>query len=268
MPSTELFHFNINKIRLAHEHTLDEYNRCEYLQGRGLYGLVLPLSGDAEYRFTNGERKKISPGDVFVISANAAYSIIKKCKFKHYTLNFDIHEDSSNTEFLKGGYCSLRTENHEQYRQIFKKLTVLWQAKSAGYEMRLLSYAYEMLSMFLTELYETTHTTQAHRRLFPSKEFIEQNFDKDFSLEMLAKISDMSITNYRREWTKAYKETPLQYRDRLRISYAKDFLLSGYYSISEVGARCGFKDTSYFVRFFKKHTGISPGNYKKSSVVL
>ena len=31
----------------------------------------------------------------------------------------------------------------------------------------------------------------------------------------------------------------------------------------ETAKKCGFDDVSYFVRFFKKHTGISPGKFKK-----
>ena len=73
----------------------------------------------------------------------------------------------------------------------------------------------------------------------------------------------MSTTHFRREWTKLYGTPPLQYRDALRLSYAKEYLLSGYYSVTEVAEKCGFEDTNYFIRFFKKHTGITPGKFSK-----
>ena len=45
--------------------------------------------------------------------------------------------------------------------------------------------------------------------------------------------------------------------------YAKVYLNSGYYTISEVVKKCGFDDVSYFVRFFKKQLGLTSGAYKR-----
>jgi AraC-like DNA-binding protein len=73
----------------------------------------------------------------------------------------------------------------------------------------------------------------------------------------------MSATNFRREWKKIYLETPLQYRDSIRLYYAKEYLNSGYYTVTEIAEKCGFDDVSYFVRFFKKKAGRTPGELKK-----
>ena len=80
---------------------------------------------------------------------------------------------------------------------------------------------------------------------------------------MLANLVNMSVTNFRREWLKLYGESALQYRDRIRLSYAKEYLMSGYYTVTEVAEKCGFNDVNYFIRFFKKNTGISPGKFEK-----
>jgi Na+-driven multidrug efflux pump len=47
------------------------------------------------------------------------------------------------------------------------------------------------------------------------------------------------------------------------LYYAKEYLRSGYYTISEIAEKCGFEDPNYFTRFFKKHTGLTPGEAKK-----
>jgi AraC-like DNA-binding protein len=74
----------------------------------------------------------------------------------------------------------------------------------------------------------------------------------------------MSVTNFRREWKKIYAEAPIQYRDSIRLYYAKEYLSSGYYTVSETAEKCGFDDVSYFVRLFKKKTGLTPGEFKKA----
>ena len=75
----------------------------------------------------------------------------------------------------------------------------------------------------------------------------------------------MSKTNFRREWRARYADTPIRYRDSIRLHYASEYLSGGYYSVSEVAKKCGFEDLSYFVRFFKKHTGRTPGAVKKTN---
>ena len=88
------------------------------------------------------------------------------------------------------------------------------------------------------------------------------------TLEQLAKRCDMSITNFRREWQKIYNMTPIQYRDEIKISYAKEYLISGLYSVSETATKCGFENTGYFIKFFKNHAGITPNKFKKQSITL
>ena len=118
------------------------------------------------------------------------------------------------------------------------------------------------LSLFYSDCINRQNAA-SYNRLLPAKEYIEQYFHQPISLEELAKLSNMSATNFRREWKKIYLETPLQYRDSIRLYYAKEYLNSGYYTVTEIAEKCGFDDVSYFVRFFKKKVGLTPGEFKK-----
>jgi iron complex transport system substrate-binding protein len=82
-------------------------------------------------------------------------------------------------------------------------------------------------------------------------------------LEELAQVSAMSVGHFRREWKRLYGDSPLQYRDSIRLYYAKEYLQSGYCTVAEAAEQCGFSDVSYFVRFYKKKTGTTPGTLKK-----
>ena len=49
---------------------------------------------------------------------------------------------------------------------------------------------------------------------------------------------------------------------RSEIEKAKEFLTGGDMKIYEVADALGFENTTYFSHFFKKHTGVSPKDYK------
>ena len=259
----EEFFLDVKKIHLVHKFTLDRINRGGYPLGRGCYGLAYVLGGRAEYRFLTGERITVTDGDALFLSPDAAYSIITENAFEHYTVNFDIHEDTSKSSFLQKPYCLVSSEKNENIRRAFIKLTSVWMSKTTGFEMRAIGCLYELLSIFYFD-YINRESSPSYQRLLSAKEYIEQNFNRNITLEELAKMSDMSVTNFRREWKKLYAEAPLQYRDTIRLNCAKEYLNSGYYyKISEIAKKCGFDDASYFVRFFKKQTGLTPCEFKK-----
>ena len=198
---SENFYLDIEKIHIAHEFILDRIHRCEYPSGRGHYGLVYVLNGKAEYRFFTGERITVTDGDTLFLSPNCAYSIVTEKEFKHYTVNFDIHEDTSRLDFLNKPYSLLQEENSEQLKRKFIELTTTWTPQKSGFEMRSVGYLYELLSQFYFE-YTKEQNSVIYQRLLPAKEYIEQHFKDPITLEQLAFISNMSVTNFRREWKK------------------------------------------------------------------
>ena len=264
----EAFMMDISKIDLAHEFVLDKDHKCEYPKGRGMYGIVYCIDGTAEYQFNSGDRLTVSTGDTLLLSPYTAYSIVTRKPFKHYTINFSIHKKSSRLDIIDKSYCLLQNTNFEQFSKMFNKLTKLWTKKNIGYEMLSISHLYALISLFYYEYKNQLVPLEFSSRLQPAKEYIEHNFNMPITLEQLAKSCDMSVTNFRREWQKFYHATPIQYRDEIRLSYAKEYLISGYYSISEVATKCGFDNVGYFIRFFEKHMGVSPGAFKKRALIL
>lgn len=57
--------------------------------------------------------------------------------------------------------------------------------------------------------------------------------------------------------------TPMQYREAVRMHWAKQLLGSELFSISEIAARLGYYDIYHFSKKFKLHTGYSPRQYMK-----
>ena len=51
---------------------------------------------------------------------------------------------------------------------------------------------------------------------------------------------------------------------RERVALAKDLLVDPRYNVAEVGWACGFSAASYFIRVFRKHTGMTPRAWRQA----
>lgn len=256
------FHIDVKRVAVAHKFVLRAEKRCAYTHSRLQYGLLTAIEGEAEYHLSGGEVFTLREGDVLFLPPQAPYTTVLSKDFKHYTVNFDIHEESSDDMFGDKRYILLHADNISAYRRVFDSASELWQQKPVGFEMRVFACIYELLALFFSDFAEMGPNSAA-RRLLPAKEYIDKNVGRSVDIKTLASLVHMSPTNFRREWQKAFGETSMQYRDRVRLSYAKEYLLSGYYTVLEVSDKCGFSDVAYFVRFFKKHTGMSPRAYSR-----
>jgi AraC-like DNA-binding protein len=68
----------------------------------------------------------------------------------------------------------------------------------------------------------------------------------------------MSDRNFYRFFSRVKNESPLSYLQRLRIVKGAKLLQSTDMSVTEAAFECGFNDSSYFARQFRRILGVSP----------
>ncbi|WP_196890837.1 helix-turn-helix domain-containing protein [Aureivirga marina] len=64
---------------------------------------------------------------------------------------------------------------------------------------------------------------------------------------------------------KTIQKTPKQVIDEYIVLEAKSHLSQSLLSVSEIAYLLGFEDTSYFIKYFKAHSGITPSNFRKNN---
>jgi len=117
-------------------------------------------------------------------------------------------------------------------------------------------------------MWQATYAAEAPRSAHDDAEiqqaqsWLFKNFQEDVRVEELAERCGMSPRNFARRFTAATSETPIAYLHRLRIDAARHMLESRRKSIADVGNAVGYEDEAFFRRLFKRHTGVSPRDYR------
>lgn len=92
---------------------------------------------------------------------------------------------------------------------------------------------------------------------------IERNFKRALRVEDLARERHMSARNFIRRFKTATGRTPGDYLQATRIAVAKQLLESGARSVQTVCGAVGYEDAAFFRALFKRHTGMSPAEYRE-----
>ena len=95
-------------------------------------------------------------------------------------------------------------------------------------------------------------------------EIINCYTNPDFNLEDAYNLVPLSKEYVRKLFIKEHGISPLQYLKQKRIELAKSLLAKkeGTIRINEIAETCGFSDSAYFSRLFKKETGFAPNDFQ------
>jgi AraC-like DNA-binding protein len=99
-----------------------------------------------------------------------------------------------------------------------------------------------------------------HPAVVRARDYINANWQSDFTLVDLAAASGLSPFRLARLFRLQVGAAPSAYRRALRVMHAQRLLRRGE-SIASVASDCGFYDQSHLNRHFKRVTGVTPRTY-------
>ena len=94
-------------------------------------------------------------------------------------------------------------------------------------------------------------------------EFIEEHLAEEISLAALAELVDLSLFHFARAFTQSFGVPPHRYHMARRMDRARVLLQKPALSVTEIGIRIGFRETSSFTRAFRKFTGLTPTEFRR-----
>jgi AraC-like DNA-binding protein len=97
------------------------------------------------------------------------------------------------------------------------------------------------------------------------RQFLDVAYAEKVRLDSLARLADMSQFHLIRVFRTATGLTPYAYLEQVRVNRAVALLRRGT-PVSRTAFLTGFADQSHLTRFFKRLTGVPPGQYRRSAL--
>ncbi len=139
--------------------------------------------------------------------------------------------------------------------------------KQVGYEIssaKLTEYLFILIQRYCSNV--TGEEVAATSSLDDIKEYIEQNYEKNITLNSLSEVFFVSPFHISHLFKEKYCISPIQYLIKIRMKVAAELLTRTAHTILEVSCMVGYPNANYFHLLFKRFTGMSPGKYRKTHV--
>jgi AraC family transcriptional regulator len=95
-------------------------------------------------------------------------------------------------------------------------------------------------------------------------DYINEHLSDPIGLAELAKTANVSRFHFTKLFKMSTGCSPMVYLERLRIRRAQELIRSGEMRLADVALATGFADQSHFTRRFHRHTGYTPGYFRRA----
>lgn len=228
--------------------------------------------------YLNDEVQRAGEGDIVFINQGVIHggtpdNCVYECVvFDPYPLLMHTDICRRYLRVLTAGNVRIRTffpADTQPLWDITDRLSAALQNRTPGSELTALGALFEWFG-FIYETHSYAERAEAAlpdsekiQVLKPVLEYIDQSYMQPVTLEELAKLAGMSPRYFCRFFRALIHRTPIEYLNYYRIERACYLLAAAPVSVTEAAYQCGFNDSSYFVKIFKKFKGITPRQYQK-----
>ena len=125
---------------------------------------------------------------------------------------------------------------------------------------------YNLLEQILIQckrLLPDTNNTMSDPRIQKAIEFVDQHFNRDFSMEEVAEVACISVSSLVRLFKQQTGLTVIELRNERRMALACEKLTHSLLSIAQIAELTGYSDQLYFSRCFHRHFKIPPSAFRK-----
>lgn len=253
--------FLINSVSVIVRKKENPFYKRVFTQRLAGSGFVYFLSGYGTYTDKNGTVFPFEKDDFLLVEYGSSYTVeTGDCESEYVTTAFALDpscsfEDFGLPTFFKAGHTPI-------FRLKVLSLLRAWEKNSAysKLEARLLL---NEIFLDIRKAVGGDAVPSPISPVAPAIEYINKHYNTDISLQALAQLCRMSESYFRSQFREYMGLSPLKYRESVRIGWAKQYLASELFSVTEIAEKLGYCDIYHFSKVFRQHCGISPNAYRK-----
>ena len=230
--------------------------------------IFLVLEGNIDF-YVNNQYYSLSHGQFILVNSNEIHSI--EAPKENYTIVLQIPQETleeyRNDEYLL--FKSTRYEKDSELIELIQRMYDVYSEKKYGYELEVKSDYYKLLHILITK-YKEIHVDKERIRqnrqlekLSKITNYIQENYNKNISLESVAEVFGFSPTYLSRIFQKYASINYKSYLLNVRVEYGFKELVNTERSINEIAENNGFPDSRSFAKAFFKRYGLLPSEYRK-----
>ena len=249
------------------------------------YEIVLVKNGSGRH-ITDKSSSSIVHGDIFLIKPGEAhaYEEIEKLRivnviFLSEAINFNLYDlkdlpgykfffESSSTadsDCFKGTF-NLDVEQLSTANEIILEMIHHQQKEKQGYEYFIRLGLMRLIGLLCISYLDVgVPQNNDVAKIICVLRFIEHHYLEKIKIDELAAISNMSPSTLLRTFHRELGETPINYLINRRLQEAAKRLRSTNENISEISFACGFQDSNYFSKIFRRKYTCSPRQYRNAN---
>ena len=217
---------------------------------------------------------------LFFINKNQIHYFCPDSPNQGYLFHFnDFFIERFNTELMKRFSYSIFNEIGNPYVQLSsvdaKKIAMLCSFMETELEGKEYFHQEQVFSFFQTLLFHIERlkkkqnpfgvdTDKDHYIAFKFKKLIYEHMDSFPSLDVYCEELNVNIKNLTAISKKYLFDTPANIIRQLKILESKRMLANHHITSKEVAYAIGFDQPTYFTKYFKKETGLTPKQFQAS----
>ncbi len=238
--------------------------------GRRDYQLLYIAGGKGHFYFDGDEKETVvTEGNMILFRPNEVQRYYYHAADR--TEVYWVHFTGSEVESILDSYSLPRGERvfftgtSSDYQRLYSQMIQELQLCRQDYEellAMLLRHIFIVIGRFLRD--GRRAGAQLQGEIEDALHYFSEHYRDPISIEEYAAGHHMSACWFIRSFRQITGVTPMQYVLSLRMASARSLLESSRYNISEVAEAVGYDNPLYFSRLFRKHTGMSPSEYRKA----
>lgn len=236
----------------------------------------------------NDRTYQLLPGHLYLIPPFARHSYSCSGRFTHYYIHI-YTEGIIGSEIYEEYDLPFEVECEEGDEQLFARLVrnnpsmalsqsnpqtydntytlarfiAFNKGRSESLKMESRGIVLQLFARFVAKA--TMRSFTRDERLLRATNYIHCHLADPLTIEQLASEASLSPEHFIRIFSHHVGMTPMFYITCKRMEQAQLLLVTTDRMISDIAFSLGYSDTSYFVRVFKRITGVTPGMYRRNS---